>query len=584
MSTTVSRLPLGPTTPVERRNENRSWDKIDGSCIRYDPKYPMDNYHSVPPVLPPVPPPPPSASRNLPIKPFPQNFVPRKTVVKRGVNVVVSGDGGVQDTATLPTASITTGVITGTTITTSHEENDNNNNNNKSDPVLKKKAGERRPVNHDYTDYANVPDEIVVERVAERTNTGGVETFFPEKLHELLSSGDVDQDIISWSPHGRCFIIHSTTRFASAVMPKYFKHTKLTSFQRQLNLYGFKRITRGRDRGAYYHELFLRGRPKLSTIIRREKVKGTGKKPIPDPEKEPKFYDMQFLCKKNSTPPLLSQSTPTPPPPPPKQDKEEQVNHDKRPSQVPETLLFEQHRQQVYLDPRTTNAQVESRNYLQQQPNRSQGQSSDKWNLEIEAAARSLGLLPSQERNGGHIPDAQYQDQPCHIQIQIMGTDKTMTAPTAEVVGSSQISDFCAAQAQDVQLSDIDSRSHSMSSMSFDQSRMEPSVDKTQTDDKSNRTGSSALGAAGSSVLSFFERASKTIFSHTHKSDETSIAESQEEEEEEDCFLSEGSAAWIDEDQRQALVETTIDFDTIFERAGNEFAGEYNGNACDMSL
>ena len=57
-------------------------------------------------------------------------------------------------------------------------------------------------------------------------------------------------------------------------MPLHFRQTKLTSFQRQLNLYGFRRITKGRDGGAYYHEFFLRGRPDLLRKMIRKKSKG----------------------------------------------------------------------------------------------------------------------------------------------------------------------------------------------------------------------------------------------------------------------------------------------------------------------
>jgi HSF-type DNA-binding len=45
--------------------------------------------------------------------------------------------------------------------------------------------------------------------------------------------------------------------------------TKLTSFQRQLNLYGFRRITKGDDHGAYFHPNFQRGRRDLISNIRR---------------------------------------------------------------------------------------------------------------------------------------------------------------------------------------------------------------------------------------------------------------------------------------------------------------------------
>lgn len=87
----------------------------------------------------------------------------------------------------------------------------------------------------------------------------------------------------------------------------FFAQSKLTSFQRQLSLYGFARLTQGKDQGAYYHELFLRGRPDLVHDIVRTRVKGTGCKAPSSPETEPDFYAMKH-CPFHPTIPL---STPT---------------------------------------------------------------------------------------------------------------------------------------------------------------------------------------------------------------------------------------------------------------------------------
>lgn len=124
-----------------------------------------------------------------------------------------------------------------------------------------------------------------------RKNSGGVVQPFPEKLMEVLDRDDMDE-VLSWMPHGRAFIVKQPKVFEPDVLPRIFKQSKFTSFTRQLNLWGFKRITKGPDAGAYYHELFLRGRPKLCSRMRRQKIKGTGIKLTPNPDMEPNFYDL----------------------------------------------------------------------------------------------------------------------------------------------------------------------------------------------------------------------------------------------------------------------------------------------------
>ena len=145
------------------------------------------------------------------------------------------------------------------------------------------------PVKHVYHDYASAPTPIDLPR----KKTGGVSQPFPDKLMTMLDRETAAcPDVISWCPHGRAFIVKKPKVFTAEVMTKYFRQSKLTSFQRQLNLYGFRRITQGIDAGAYYHELFLRGRSDLTFKMVRQKVKGTGHKQPTDASTEPNFYSM----------------------------------------------------------------------------------------------------------------------------------------------------------------------------------------------------------------------------------------------------------------------------------------------------
>ncbi|GAX16311.1 hypothetical protein FisN_35Hh010 [Fistulifera solaris] len=154
------------------------------------------------------------------------------------------------------------------------------------------KMHDRHFVIHNYHDHAN-DDDYAVEEEHERRR-GGVAVPFPNKLHAVLDQVEADglSHVISWQPHGRCFVIHNPQEFVEYVMPRYFRQSKLTSFQRQLNLYGFSRLTRGPDAGGYYHELFLRGKVNLCSRMQRTKVKGTMFKAASSPENEPDFYTM----------------------------------------------------------------------------------------------------------------------------------------------------------------------------------------------------------------------------------------------------------------------------------------------------
>lgn len=170
----------------------------------------------------------------------------------------------------------------------------------------------RVPVLHDYhdnyrdplnfqtvkkgPDTANVDDSTDGRKESRAVFRGGVSVHFPERLFEMLEQVDLIgmAHVVSWQPHGRAFLVHRPQEFVAEVMPRFFRQSKFTSFQRQLNLYGFVRLSTGRDCGSYYHECFLQGCPALCRRIVRRRIKGNGVKPVPSPSTEPDFYNMEW--------------------------------------------------------------------------------------------------------------------------------------------------------------------------------------------------------------------------------------------------------------------------------------------------
>jgi hypothetical protein len=94
---------------------------------------------------------------------------------------------------------------------------------------------------------------------------------FPEKLHRLLREVEAQDrdDIISFNAEGTAFCIHQPEAFGDEILSNYFRHSKLSSFKRQLSMYGFARILAGPDVGSFTHPLFRKGQSNLSKQMNR---------------------------------------------------------------------------------------------------------------------------------------------------------------------------------------------------------------------------------------------------------------------------------------------------------------------------